>query len=127
VAGAIFTSWAAVNHSNLRFGPRWLEWLVVTPRLHRTHHVADTSDRNLGSVFTFWDRLRGTLETNDAADPDALGVPAEMASHPQGWWPQLVHPPRAILARRRPASPEVTAALGACGVLSTIDHSSRAG
>lgn len=107
-AGAIFTCWAAVIHSNLRFGPRWLEWLIITPRLHRTHHNAATSDKNLGNVLNLWDRLRGTFERADAEDLDLLGVPGEVATYPQGWWRQLIQPlraltPGAVLAMRAPS------------------------
>jgi sterol desaturase/sphingolipid hydroxylase (fatty acid hydroxylase superfamily) len=97
-AGAIYTAWAALNHANLRAELRFLEPLLITPRLHRLHHVPATSGRNLGTLFSLWDRMRGTL----VADPDAalrpLGVPGAVATYPQTWLPQLLEP----LRRRTP-------------------------
>lgn len=42
------------------------------------------------------DRLRGTLHSGDASDPDHLGVPGEVTTYPQGWSRQLIHPLRVI-------------------------------
>jgi len=88
-------------HSN--FGPRlrWLEPLFATPRLHRLHHVAASSEKNLGTFLTLWDRLRGTLLTDPAAPLAPLGVPGEIEAYPQTWGAQLVAP-----WRRATASPE---------------------
>jgi sterol desaturase/sphingolipid hydroxylase (fatty acid hydroxylase superfamily) len=97
---------AAFGHSN--FGPRlrWLEPVFVTPRLHRLHHVASSSERNLGTLFTLWDRLRGTLLTEPAAPLAPLGVPGELETYPQTWARQLLAP-----FRRHPtASPARTPA-----------------
>jgi len=92
LAGGVFTAWAALNHSNLRFGPPWLERFVVTPRLHRIHHRSESSESNLGTVLTLWDRLRGTLLTEPPPGAERLGVPGEVESYPQGWWRQLARP-----------------------------------
>ncbi|MGZ8135794.1 MAG: DUF2934 domain-containing protein [Methylococcaceae bacterium] len=37
--------------------------MIVVPSLHRVHHSAQRSehDHNYGAVFSFWDRLFGTL------------------------------------------------------------------
>ena len=91
LAGTIFTAWAAVNHANLRFGPSWFERLFITPRLHRIHHDPVTSEHNLGTVLTIWDRLRGTLVTGEPA-AHQFGVPGELGSYPQDWLRQLVQP-----------------------------------
>jgi sterol desaturase/sphingolipid hydroxylase (fatty acid hydroxylase superfamily) len=92
IGAGIQLAFAIVNHANLSLPLRWLEPVFVTPRLHRVHHVPETSERNLGTVFSLWDRLRGTL---DRADPDAqtrFGVPGELDRYPQGFLPQLVEP-----------------------------------
>ncbi|HYR95878.1 MAG TPA: sterol desaturase family protein [Candidatus Binatus sp.] len=92
-AAAIYGAWAALGHANLRVDLAFLEPVFVTPRLHRLHHVPRTSAANLGTIFTFWDRLRGTLVT-DPAPPTPLGVPGEEETYPQQWLPQLVEPLR---------------------------------
>jgi len=51
-------------HSNIRVPfSKYIEWLFVTPRLHFVHHSKkrEFSDSNYGFVFSFWDRLFGTL------------------------------------------------------------------
>ena len=94
VAGAVYTAWAAFVHANLRAELRFLEPLLVTPRLHRLHHVPGTSGSNLGTLFSLWDRLRGALVTDPAAPLGPLGVPGREASYPQTWLAQLVEPIR---------------------------------
>lgn len=63
--GALLLS-AQFHHSSLRV-PAWLEpaWLVlfVPPSMHRIHHSVKIKERNTnyGTIFSFWDRLMGTL------------------------------------------------------------------
>jgi lathosterol oxidase len=103
VAAAVYTSWAALGHSNLKIDLRVLEPVFITPRLHRLHHVPHTTERNLGTIFSVWDRLRGTLVTDAGAALEPLGVPGEVESYPQGWLPQLLEP----LRRMRREVPDV--------------------
>ena len=78
------------HHSNIRL-PAGLERAVsrvlVTPSIHRVHHHARTADTrsNLGSVFSFWDRLFATrsrtadrpdLEIGLQGEPSDLPLPA---------------------------------------------------
>jgi sterol desaturase/sphingolipid hydroxylase (fatty acid hydroxylase superfamily) len=90
-AAALHAAWAAFGHANLRIDLRFLEPLLITPRLHRLHHVAATGERNLGTIFSLWDRLRGNL-VSDVADSTRLGVAGEIDSYPQSWPAQLVQP-----------------------------------
>ncbi len=50
-----------------------LEYVLVTPALHRVHHSAASveTDSNYGSTFTFWDRLFGTFQR---AEPIHIGL-----------------------------------------------------
>lgn len=102
IAGAVYAAWAAVNHANVGVNLRFLEALFITPRLHRLHHVPDTSERNLGTIFSLWDRLRGTLLTVATARQEPLGVPGEVETYPQSWLPQFVEPPRRLWRLYRP-------------------------
>lgn len=99
-AATVYGAWAMLNHANLRIDLGFLEPVLITPRLHRLHHVATTGERNLGTIFSFWDRLRGTLRSE--AGPGRLGVPGELDSYPQTWPRQLVEPFR-LTRRRRPS------------------------
>lgn len=91
-AAGIFFAWAVLNHANLRLPLGLLESVLITPRLHRLHHVPATTERNLGTVFSVWDRLRGTLVRADASPQVAFGLPGENTPYPQDWVSQLVAP-----------------------------------
>jgi sterol desaturase/sphingolipid hydroxylase (fatty acid hydroxylase superfamily) len=100
IGAGVFTAWATFDHSNLRvrFGP--LDALLVTPGYHRVHHVARTAERNLGTIFTVWDALRGTLVRAAPAPDAAMGVPGETASYPPQWLAQVVTPVASVWERR---------------------------
>ena len=99
-----------LTHSNLRLDLGALEPVFITPRLHRLHHTTTTTERNLGSVLTVWDRLFGTLATEESGSDARLGVPGEVDTYPQGWHRQLLEPFRRIgAASRRGAAEEARA------------------
>src|SRR5262249_33697001 len=100
LAGGLFTAWGMLNHSNLKLNLQFLEPILITPRLHRLHHVPETENRNLGTLFTLWDRMRGTLVQADLKETCAFGVADEIDSYPQGWLPQFVEPMRRLLGPR---------------------------
>lgn len=69
------------HHSNLELPigfERWLNRLIVTPRMHGIHHsiVERESNSNWSSGFTLWDWLHGTLRLNVPQDEITIGVPA---------------------------------------------------
>ena len=63
-AGVALSIGVVVNiwiHANLRVSLGPVEWLIITPNFHRVHHGArGLSNKNLGFVFTLWDRIFGT-------------------------------------------------------------------
>ncbi len=71
-AGVAFSVGVAVNiwiHANIwvNLGP--LAWLFITPNYHRVHHGSGALVRkNLGFIFTIWDRIFGTY-----IDPRSMG------------------------------------------------------
>ena len=89
---AIYAAFATFGHSNLRLDLGFLERVFVTPRLHRLHHVPATTDKNFATVFSFWDRMAGSLVAKDTAPDEPLGVPGEVRTYPQSWWQQLGEP-----------------------------------
>ncbi len=96
VAIAIYAVFATFGHSNLRLKLSRIEWLFVTPRIHRLHHVPETTHRNFGTIFTVWDRLFSRLVVKEVEPDQPLGVPGEVDSYPQCWGLQLVEPFRSV-------------------------------
>jgi lathosterol oxidase len=97
VGASVFNAWAMLIHSNLGVDLRALEPVLVTPRLHRVHHDPATTHRNFGTFLTLWDRLlRDRFVTRDVASGVTFGVPEEVETYPQGWWPQLREPLRRV-------------------------------
>jgi sterol desaturase/sphingolipid hydroxylase (fatty acid hydroxylase superfamily) len=80
---AIAAIYGVSNHSNIGLNLHWIEPLLVTPRLHRRHHIPATTQHNYGGIFTVWDRLFGTLVQIDTADSEGFGVPGETNTYPQ--------------------------------------------
>lgn len=92
-AVATFRVLSAVNgileHANIRVPAtldRLLSWFWVTPHMHKVHHsrVQAETDSNYGNLFTFHDRLCGTLLPTARASSVAYGLddapPAATAS-----------------------------------------------
>ena len=53
-----------LRHSHIWLSyPRWLSWLLVSPAQHQIHHSSAPAhfNKNLGFVFSFWDRMANTL------------------------------------------------------------------
>jgi len=67
------------HHSNVRFpekADRWLRALVVSPALHRVHHsrLQVETDSNYSIIFSFWDRIGGTLRLRKDGRPVDFGL-----------------------------------------------------
>ena len=71
----------AFHHSNLRLPlaleRRLVRW-IVTPRMHGIHHsdYRNETNSNWSSLFSWWDRLHGTLRLDVPQDAIEIGVPA---------------------------------------------------
>jgi sterol desaturase/sphingolipid hydroxylase (fatty acid hydroxylase superfamily) len=89
---AVAAIYGVSNHSNLGTKLHWIEGLLVTPRLHRRHHVPSTTQRNFGAIFTIWDRCFGTLIRQDTTPDERYGVPGEIDSYPQRFLPAFRNP-----------------------------------
>ncbi|MFT5965856.1 MAG: alkylglycerol monooxygenase, partial [Flavobacteriaceae bacterium] len=59
-----------------------LEYVIVTPSQHRVHHAINTRyiDKNLGQVFSIWDRMFGTFQEELDFDPPQYGVLKQVAT-----------------------------------------------
>jgi|KBSMisStandDraft_5_1062788.scaffolds.fasta_scaffold23795_3 sterol desaturase/sphingolipid hydroxylase (fatty acid hydroxylase superfamily) len=67
------------QHANIAY-PAWVErplrWLLVTPAMHRVHHLpeAPATDSNYGQCFSFWDRIFGTYRAPDPGRAPRFGL-----------------------------------------------------
>jgi sterol desaturase/sphingolipid hydroxylase (fatty acid hydroxylase superfamily) len=76
----IFQANTLFHHSNLRLPirvERWLNKILVTPRMHGIHHsqVQRETNSNFGVVFPWWDRLHKTLGLDIAQSKIEIGIP----------------------------------------------------
>jgi sterol desaturase/sphingolipid hydroxylase (fatty acid hydroxylase superfamily) len=70
----LVTLFIMFHHTNTSFKyERILACFMIVPLLHRVHHSTELSehDRNYGTVFSFWDRLFGTLLV---VEPERIGI-----------------------------------------------------
>jgi sterol desaturase/sphingolipid hydroxylase (fatty acid hydroxylase superfamily) len=72
------------HHSNVRLPirlERWLNKIVVTPRMHGIHHseVWRENNSNYSVVFSWWDRLHRTLRLNVPQSHIVVGIPGYAA------------------------------------------------
>ena len=77
---ALVTLFVMFHHTNIAFrGERWLGRLTVVPYLHRVHHSTERAehDHNYGAVFSFWDRLFGTLAESEPNELGLANVPGQ--------------------------------------------------
>jgi sterol desaturase/sphingolipid hydroxylase (fatty acid hydroxylase superfamily) len=67
-----------VRHTHLRLSyGRWLNELFLCPHYHQLHHSLARAhwDKNFGLMFSFWDRLFGTLSIPEQDEVFAFGLP----------------------------------------------------
>ena len=82
------------EHADISLPPRIdraLSAVILTPRLHRLHHSPERAihDSNFGTVFSFWDRLFGTLRDLEVRQKVGLGGQVTRPDHflAQMWAP----------------------------------------
>ena len=69
------------QHSNTRLPFRFekfLNKLIVTPRMHGIHHsmIKSETDSNFSIIFSFWDRIHDTRRSNIHQNEIVTGVPS---------------------------------------------------
>ncbi len=60
----------------------WLEYILITPSLHRVHHASNEKylDKNYGDVFVFWDKIFGTFQKEEEEPVYGLTHPVKSYS-----------------------------------------------
>jgi sterol desaturase/sphingolipid hydroxylase (fatty acid hydroxylase superfamily) len=83
-----------IQHTNADMRTGFLDWLLVTPAMHRWHHspLASEQQRNLGAILLIWDLIfRSRLAPADREPPEDVG-PGTPGPYPPGFLAQLVAP-----------------------------------
>jgi sterol desaturase/sphingolipid hydroxylase (fatty acid hydroxylase superfamily) len=67
------------QHANLRFPEpldRILRTVIVTPAMHRVHHLEQVPlrNKNFGTIFSFWDRIFGTYAVQESSEEACFGL-----------------------------------------------------
>ena len=77
----IFEAATQFTHSNLKikFGlEKYINFLIVTPRMHGIHHseIKKETDSNYSNIFSWWDRIHKTIRLNITQSEIIIGVPS---------------------------------------------------
>jgi sterol desaturase/sphingolipid hydroxylase (fatty acid hydroxylase superfamily) len=93
----IFQCATMFHHSNVRLPitfERWLNKIVVTPRMHGIHHsiVKDETNSNYSVIFRWWDLMHGTLRLNVKQSDVVIGVPAYLEPRDNSFLSLLILP-----------------------------------
>lgn len=76
----VFEAATQFHHSNWKLPfmlERFINRIIVTPRMHGIHHsiIRNETDSNYSVIFSFWDRLHGTINLNIPQNEIITGVP----------------------------------------------------
>jgi sterol desaturase/sphingolipid hydroxylase (fatty acid hydroxylase superfamily) len=76
----VFGAANLLEHGNFDLGARAdarVQRVLVTPSVHRAHHVAEWGllDTNFGTVFSLWDRVAGTFRAGSPEQKVVTGLP----------------------------------------------------
>jgi ornithine lipid hydroxylase len=88
-----------LQHANADLRTGWLDWIFVTPNIHRWHHstAMHEQQRNLGANLVFWDVVFGTrLAPPERAPPEEVGT-GHHRPFPDNFVGQLLAPFRPAL------------------------------
>jgi sterol desaturase/sphingolipid hydroxylase (fatty acid hydroxylase superfamily) len=80
------------QHANVDTETGWLDWIFVTPRIHRWHHSTrmEEQQRNLSAVVLVWDLVFRTRLCPEELPPDVVGAGHE--GYPQTFLAQMRSP-----------------------------------
>ena len=93
----VFQAEVLFHHSNVRLpigAERFLNKVLVTPRMHGIHHsqVHRENNSNFGTLFPWWDRLHRTLGVNIPQDEVVVGIPGYTLAEDNNFWNALLMP-----------------------------------
>jgi sterol desaturase/sphingolipid hydroxylase (fatty acid hydroxylase superfamily) len=82
------------THANVRGGMGWLNYVIGTAELHRTHHSTRVDEAlNFATALPLWDQLFGTYRYQPGVEPRDVGVGSpEAYPAPADIWGLLRYP-----------------------------------
>jgi sterol desaturase/sphingolipid hydroxylase (fatty acid hydroxylase superfamily) len=83
-----------LQHANIAFDTKVINWFVLTPELHRWHHstAPEEGNRNFAGVVMWWDLLFGSLiMPKGGFFLGTMGI-ADMPDFPRGYLAQQLSP-----------------------------------
>ena len=97
IYGTVFNVETMFHHSNIRLPlklERWLNKVIVTPRMHGIHHstVGPETNSNYSVIFPWWDRLSRTLVLNVPQSSIRIGVPGYLEVQDNRFWNLVIMP-----------------------------------
>lgn len=80
----LYQFWVHTEHVG-RLG--WFDRWFCSPSNHRVHHAVNDGyvDRNYGGIWVFWDRLFGSFQAEDPANPCVYGTRKPLNSWDPAW------------------------------------------
>lgn len=90
-AGYVRTFYTYFVHIDTGYEYRYgLQYLFVSPAMHKAHHVREGIGRNFGFCLSIWDVLCGTYADPRPLRHAALGI--NDASYPRSYWGEMAYP-----------------------------------
>lgn len=84
-----------LRHSHIWLSyPPWLSNILVSPAQHQIHHSIEPKhwDRNMGLIFSFWDKLFGTLYVPEKYEDIRYGINKEDPNPFKNVWDMYIMP-----------------------------------
>jgi sterol desaturase/sphingolipid hydroxylase (fatty acid hydroxylase superfamily) len=93
----VFNLATMFHHSNVRLPlglERWLNKIIVTPRMHAVHHsaVGPETNSNYAVIFRWWDQMHRSLRLNIPQPDIVIGVPGYLRPTDNRFWDLLKLP-----------------------------------
>ncbi len=87
-------SFVFLRHSHIYLSYGWLERYLLSPAQHQIHHSQEEPhwDKNFGLLFSFWDRMFGTIVYSRQGDRFRLGLHGEPEGSYDSLWGIYVKP-----------------------------------
>lgn len=94
LVGVLHVVIAYISHANIIAKTGFLDYLIVTPKIHQFHHSKKMEEaQNFGNIIPFWDLVFGTYY-NRQGSVEKVGVIKSKIEYPQEekYWAQIAFP-----------------------------------